>query len=134
MKYEKGDKVRVKSDLVALMTYDNGIAFASEMNKYKGNIYTIVGVDEEHRHYELEGTASYSFSEDMVDHDAPPQSFSITVTKDDVSDYLKKLSETFPFQKIFVTGLQIRNNVLDFPSNIIKVSSSLDFSKMLKKL
>lgn len=56
-----------------------------------------------------------------------------SMTKDDVSNYFKKLSQTFPFQKIFVTGLQIKENLVDFPQNVVKVSSSVEFDDLLKQ-
>jgi len=48
------------------------------------------------------------------------------------SEYLNKLSKEFPFQKIFVTGLQIKEGLNNLPSNVHKISSPLDLSEFLK--
>lgn len=68
----------------------------------------------------------------MVEPDFLFSSITTSMTKEDITDYFKKLSEAFPFQKIFVTGLQIKENTLDLPSNVIKVSSPVHFSQILK--
>lgn len=61
-------------------------------------------------------------------------SITTSMTKEDVSDYFKKLSQNFPNQKIYVTGLQIKDNTIKLPSNISKVSSPLEFNTILKNL
>jgi hypothetical protein len=61
-------------------------------------------------------------------------SLTSSLHKVEVKEYLKKLSQTFPAQKIFVTGLQIKESLKDIPNNVVKVSSTLDFIEKLKKL
>jgi DNA-binding transcriptional MerR regulator len=68
----------------------------------------------------------------MIEPDFLFSSVTTSMSKEDITDYFKKLSEVFPFQKIFITGLQIKENVLDLPSNIVKVSSPADFSQTLQ--
>jgi len=58
-------------------------------------------------------------------------SLTSSLNMEEVSDYLKQLSESFPFQKIFVTGLQIKENNFDLPSNVLKVSSPLHLKEVL---
>ena len=58
----------------------------------------------------------------MIEPDFLFSSITTSMSKEDITDYFKKLSEVFPFQKIFITGLQIKENVFDLPSNIVKVS------------
>ncbi|MCK5028535.1 MAG: MerR family transcriptional regulator [Bacteroidales bacterium] len=68
----------------------------------------------------------------MVNPDYLFTSLTSSLNMNEVSIYLKKLSESFPFQKIYVTGLQIKENNIDLPSNVLKVSSPLHFKKVLK--
>lgn len=68
----------------------------------------------------------------MIEPDFLFSSVTTSMSKESITDYFKKLSEVFPFQKIFITGLQIKENILDLPSNIVKVSSPVDFSQILK--
>jgi DNA-binding transcriptional MerR regulator len=68
----------------------------------------------------------------MIEPDFLFSSITTSMSKEDITDYFKKLSEVFPFQKIFITGLQIKENILDLPSNIVKVSSPVDFSQTLQ--
>ncbi|MBI9053903.1 MAG: MerR family transcriptional regulator [Bacteroidales bacterium] len=49
-----------------------------------------------------------------------------------VGKYIKRMSETFPSQKVFVTGLQIKESNSIFPSNVVKVSSPLDIGTYFK--
>ncbi|PLX22678.1 MAG: helix-turn-helix-type transcriptional regulator [Marinilabiliales bacterium] len=70
----------------------------------------------------------------MVEADYLFTSLTSSLNKDDLVDYLANLSEKFPFQKIFVTGLLVKENILRFPSNVEKVSSPLDFVEVLKNL
>jgi MerR family transcriptional regulator, light-induced transcriptional regulator len=70
---------------------------------------------------------------EMVSSDYLFTSLTSSLNKDDVIEYLRNLSQTFPFQKIFVTGLLIKENLTEFPSNILKVSSVKDFMESLKK-
>jgi len=69
----------------------------------------------------------------MVSPDYLFTSLTSSLNKDDVIEYLRNLSQTFPFQKIFVTGLLIKENLTELPSNILKVSSVKDFMESLKK-
>lgn len=55
-----------------------------------------------------------------------------SLNKDETIDYINNISQAFPFQKIFVTGMQIKENFTDLPSNVHKVSSPLDFTEILK--
>ena len=55
-----------------------------------------------------------------------------SLNKDDVKNYLLNIAEKFPSQKIFVTGLQIKENFKSVPSNVLKVSSLTDFGEYLK--
>ncbi len=68
----------------------------------------------------------------MIEPDFLFSSITTSMSKEDITDYFKKLSEVFPFQKIFITGLQIKENVFDLPSNIVKVSSPVDFSQIIQ--
>ena len=53
----------------------------------------------------------------------------------DLNTYIKKLSKNFPQQKIFITGLQIRETEdISLPANIEVVSSPLKFSEKLQHL
>jgi len=52
----------------------------------------------------------------------------------DVNMYIQKLSENFPKQKIFITGLQVyETDDIYMPANIEAVSSPLKFSEKLQK-
>jgi len=68
----------------------------------------------------------------MVNPDYLFTSLTSSLNLNEVSVYLKKLSESFPFQTIFVTGLQIKENNIDLPSNVFKVSSPLHFKEVIK--
>jgi len=68
----------------------------------------------------------------MVKPDYLFTSITSSLNKEDIVDYLNKLSKTFSLQKIFVTGLQIKENFAQIPANIIKVSSPLQFTEILK--
>ena len=70
----------------------------------------------------------------MVNPDFLFTSLTSSLNKNEVIEYLNNLSQTFPFQKIFVTGLQIKENFTELPSNVLKVSSPLDFVETLKNL
>ncbi len=69
-----------------------------------------------------------------VDSDYLFTSLTSSLNTAEVKEYLFMLSQTFSTQKIFVTGLQIKNNLADLPKNVIKVSSTADFIEKLKKL
>lgn len=70
----------------------------------------------------------------MVNPDFLFTSLTSSLNKNEVIKYLNNLAQTFPFQKIFVTGLQIKENFTELPSNVLKVSSPLDFVETLKNL
>ncbi len=57
-----------------------------------------------------------------------------SLNKEELVGYLNNLSDKFSIQKIFVTGLQVKENIVRFPSNVLKVSSPMDFAEMLKNL
>ena len=61
-------------------------------------------------------------------------SLTSSLNKAEVKKYLIKLSQTFPSQKIFVTGLQVKEGIIDLPKNVIKVLSTNDFIEKLNKL
>lgn len=61
-------------------------------------------------------------------------SLTSSLNKVEVKKYLMKLSQTFPSQKIFVTGLQVKEGLIDLPKNVIKVASTSDFIEKLKKI
>ncbi|MCK5171564.1 MAG: MerR family transcriptional regulator [Bacteroidales bacterium] len=68
----------------------------------------------------------------MVNSDFLFTSLTSSLNKNEVIEYLNNLSQTFPFQKIFVTGLQVKENLIELPSNVLKVSSPLDLVETLK--
>lgn len=70
----------------------------------------------------------------MVEPDFLFTSLTSSWGKEEVAEYLNRLSQDFPFQKIFVTGLQIKENVVEVPSNIVKVSMPQNFTELLKDL
>jgi len=55
---------------------------------------------------------------------------SLTGTK--AVEYLNKLAKEFPFQTIFITGLQVKEGLHNIPVNVQKISSPLDLSEFLK--
>ncbi len=59
-------------------------------------------------------------------------SITSSLNKDRVNDYIDSLSKIFKSQKIFVTGLQIKESFKSVLPNIVKVSSPLDFVQILK--
>jgi DNA-binding transcriptional MerR regulator len=61
-------------------------------------------------------------------------SLTLSLNKIEVKQYLENLSQTFPSQKIFVTGLQIKESLIDLPSNVVKVTNTNDFMEKLRKL
>lgn len=61
-------------------------------------------------------------------------SLTSSLNKAEVKKYLLKLSQTFPLQKIFITGLQVKEGLIDLPKNVIKVLTTNDFIEKLKKL
>ena len=69
----------------------------------------------------------------MVNPDFLFLSITLKLNKIGVSKYLKNLSEAFPSQKIFVTGLQIKDNIVNLPSNVLKISSPMEIGEFLEK-
>lgn len=70
----------------------------------------------------------------MVNPDYLFTTITALLTKEDTVKYLKNLSKTFPFQKIFVTGQQMDQILKEPPSNVIKITSPHDFSETLKNM
>lgn len=70
----------------------------------------------------------------MVSPDFLFTSLTSSLNKDEVNEYINKLLQTFPSPKIFVTGIQIKENFINSPSNVLKVLSPQDFAVILKKL
>lgn len=70
----------------------------------------------------------------MVSPDYLFTSITSSLNKEDIILYLNNLSKTFPTQKIFVTGLQIKENFTNLPSNVMKALSPLDFLEILKNI
>jgi len=70
----------------------------------------------------------------MVEPDFLFTSLTSSWGQDEVTEYIKMLSQDFPFQKVFVTGLQIKENNVEVPSNVVKVSSPQNFTELLKNL
>ena len=70
----------------------------------------------------------------MVEADYLFTALTSSLNKEELVGYLNNLSDKFSIQKIFVTGLQVKENIVRFPSNVLKVSSPIDFAEMLKNL
>ncbi len=70
----------------------------------------------------------------MVNPDYLFTTITALLTKEDTVKYLKNLSKTFPFQKIFVTGQQMDQILKQPPSNVVKIASPHDFSETLKNM
>ncbi len=68
----------------------------------------------------------------MVKADYLFTSITSSITGIKTVDYLNKLSKEFPFQTIFITGLQVKDGIRDVPANIRKISSPLDLNEFLK--
>ncbi|OFX86399.1 MAG: hypothetical protein A2W99_13490 [Bacteroidetes bacterium GWF2_33_16] len=68
----------------------------------------------------------------MVKTDYLFTSITSSITGVKTADYLGKLSKEFPFQKVFITGLQVKDGLHNLPSNIQKVSSPLDLTELFK--
>lgn len=59
-------------------------------------------------------------------------SITSSLTGNKAIEYLNKLSKEFPFQTIFITGLQVKEGLHNLPSNVQKISSPLDLNEFLK--
>jgi DNA-binding transcriptional MerR regulator len=70
----------------------------------------------------------------MVEPDYLFTAITSSLNKIEVDQYIHDLSKAFKNQKIFVTGLQIKDNNIDYPKNVIKVSSPKDFADTLKSV
>lgn len=70
----------------------------------------------------------------MVEADYLFTALTSSLNKEELVDYLNNLSDKFSTHKIFVTGLQVKENIVRFPSNVLKVSSPMDFVEVLKNL
>jgi len=57
-----------------------------------------------------------------------------SITKKEIPKYLQKLSEAFPDKTIFVTGIQIRENTFQMPSNVIAFNTSFELLEMVQSL
>ncbi len=70
----------------------------------------------------------------MVEADYLFTAITSSLNKEELIDYLNNLSDKFSIRKIFVTGLQVKENIVRFPSSVLKVSSPMDFAETLKNL
>lgn len=68
----------------------------------------------------------------MVKADYLFTSITSSITGIKTADYLNKLSKEFPFQTIFITGLQVKEGLHNVPANVRKISSPLDLNEFLK--
>ncbi|MGM0551094.1 MAG: MerR family transcriptional regulator [Bacteroidota bacterium] len=50
------------------------------------------------------------------------------------SEFIRRLSQAFPFQSIFITGRYVKENLDTIPSNVIKIASPSDLVNFLKNL
>jgi methanogenic corrinoid protein MtbC1 len=57
--------------------------------------------------------------------------FTNSIAKEDLEDYLVRLKESFPKQKVFVTGLQIDINQPTLPRNVKIIKDFREFRKYL---
>lgn len=70
----------------------------------------------------------------MVSADFLFTSLTSSLNKEEVTNYLNNISKTFPTQKIFVAGFQIKENFKDLPSNVMKALSPEDFMEILRSI
>lgn len=61
-------------------------------------------------------------------------SITSSLNKVEVNQFISDLSEAFTKQQIFVTGLQIKENNIDYPKNVMKVSSPKEFTNTLRNI
>jgi len=57
-----------------------------------------------------------------------------SITKKEIPKYLQKLSVAFPDKTIFVTGIQIRENSFQMPSNVIAFNTSFELLEIVQSL
>ena len=69
---------------------------------------------------------------DMVNPNYLFLSITSSLNLNGLNKYVKSLADTFSSQKVFVTGLQIKESKTDFPSNIVKIASPLDIGEYFK--
>ncbi len=60
--------------------------------------------------------------------------FVAAMNHDDIPGYLRRMSDAFPTKKIFITGLQLRQEDLSLPPNVIPVKNADMFKCMLANL
>jgi len=53
---------------------------------------------------------------------------------DSSTEFMKKLSQAFPFQSIFITGRYVKDHLQAVPSNVIKIAAPTDLINFLKNL
>lgn len=61
-------------------------------------------------------------------------SLTSSINIDDLKEYLKQLSLAYPSQKIFITGLVVKEILYDLPNNIVKVTSPINFLDTVKDI
>jgi len=57
-----------------------------------------------------------------------------SITKKEIPKYLQKLSEAFPDKTICVTGIQVRENTFQLPSNVIAFNTSFELLEIVQSL
>lgn len=57
-----------------------------------------------------------------------------SLAKKEIPKYLQKLSEAFPDKTIFVTGIQVRENTFQLPSNVIAFNTSFELLEIVQSL
>ncbi len=60
--------------------------------------------------------------------------FVAALRKQELPEYIQKLSASFPDKKIFVTGLQVRDEQIALPKNILFVKNTEAFKDLLKEI
>ncbi len=60
--------------------------------------------------------------------------FVAAIKPKDIPEYLQRLSKAFPRKKIFITGLQVQQEIKPLPTNITRVKDAEEFKTILKKL
>lgn len=60
--------------------------------------------------------------------------FITALKQKDINPYLKRLSETLPEKKIFITGIQLAGDDLSLPPNVSKVNNAGEFRQTMDSL
>ncbi|MFO7874521.1 MAG: MerR family transcriptional regulator [Bacteroidales bacterium] len=60
--------------------------------------------------------------------------FVAAMNPEEISQYIRKLSDSFPDKTIFVTGKQIQDTSISLPRNVISIKDTETFRQMLDKL